>query len=114
MNVLESNYLPPGKDVHTYAQEMSFVGLFICSFSTRGKEEETGKGAGGGVGSSVVQEKEGKGRETGRNRVVDKRGEGGGTMWKNRPVTTVQQACIGVSAMSAHWYNQSHCLISNK
>lgn len=52
-------------------KKMPFVGLFICSFSTRGKEEETGKGAGGGgagVGGSVVQEKKGKGRETGRNR----------------------------------------------
>lgn len=87
---------------------MPFVGLFICSFSTRGKEEETGKGAGGGVGGSVVQE---KGRETGRNRVVDRRGERGGTTWKNHPVTTVQQACIGVSV---HWYHKSHCLISKQ
>lgn len=54
---------------------MPFVGLFICSFSTGGKEGETGKGAGEGVGGSVVQEKQGKGRETGRNTVVDRRGE---------------------------------------
>lgn len=54
---------------------MPFVGLFICSFSREGKEEETGKGAGEDVGGSVVREKDGKGRETGRNRVVDRRGE---------------------------------------
>lgn len=67
---------------------MPFVVLFICSFSTGGKEEETGEG--GFEGGSVVQE---KGREIS---VVDRRGERAGTTWKNHPVTTVQ-ACIGVS-----------------
>lgn len=88
---------------------MPFVGLFICSFSTSGKEEETGKGAGEGVGGSVVQE---KGRKTGRNRVVDKRGERG---WihaeepscDNRPTSMHRCECT-------HWYHKSNCLISYK
>lgn len=85
---------------------------FICSFSTGGKEEETGKGAGEG---SVVQEKEGGGRETGRKiELLTEEEREGGTTWKNRSVTTVQQACIGVSVVSVHWYHQPHCLISNK
>lgn len=70
------------KDVHTYAQEMPFVGLFICSFSTRGKEEETGKGAGGrcgGEGGCRRFCRAGKRGERMRNRkkqrVVDRRGE---------------------------------------
>lgn len=31
-----------------------------------------------------------------------KQAEGGGAVWKNCPVTSVQQACIGECAMSVH------------
>lgn len=60
-----------------------------------------------------MQEKEGEGRETGRNRELTEERERGGAR-KNHPVTAIQQACIGGSVISVHWYHQSHCLNLNK
>lgn len=71
---------------------MPFVGLFICSFSTRGKEEETGRGAGGGCRRFCRAGN--RWGEEGKQLLTEEEREGG-TMWKNCPVTTVQQACIG-------------------
>lgn len=108
------NYLQPGGDIHTYAQDMPFVALFICSFSNKKKEKEAGERSSRSVGGLVVQEEEGNGRETGRKRdSFDRRAEEG-TEWKKRPVTTIQLACIGGSVMSVHWYHQPHCLMSNR
>lgn len=92
--------------------------LLVCLFALSPPEEKKRrqvKKLEEGVGGSVVQEKEGRGREIGRNgELLTEEEREGGTTWKNRPVTSGQQACIGVSAMGVHWYHQSHCLISNK
>lgn len=57
--------------------------------------------------------KRGERKRNGKKRRVDRREREGGAR-KNHPVTAIQQACIGGSVISVHWYHQSHCLISNK
>lgn len=52
---------------------MPFVALFICSFSTRGKEEETGRGAGGGSRRGFCRAGKRR-RNRKKQRVVDRRG----------------------------------------
>lgn len=53
--------LPPGKDIISH-----ICHLLVCLFALSPPEEK--KKGGTGKGGSVMQEKEGKGRETGRNR----------------------------------------------
>lgn len=69
--------------------------LLVCLFALSPPEEKKRRQVEeleGVVGGSVVQEIDGERRG---KRVADRRGERGGTVWKNCPVTTVQQACIG-------------------
>lgn len=105
---------------HIHAQGIQFVGLFICSFSTRGKEEETGRGAGGGRPEELlscrryIERGERRGNRSADRRQEWETGWGWGAVWKNCPVTSVRQACIGECAMSVHEYHRSHCLNSNK
>lgn len=86
--------------------------LFICSFSTRGKGEETGKRS-RKVNRRSCRKKKGKEEKREETESWQKRERGGGAR-KNHPVTAIQQACIGGTVISVHWYHQSHCLISNK
>lgn len=67
---------------HACTRNPVLLVLFICSFSTRGKEEGTGRGAGG---ASVMQEvREGRGGET---EALTEDQEKGGAVWKNCPTS---------------------------
>lgn len=86
-------------------QEMPFVGLFICSFSTRGKEEKTGKEAEG------VWEVLSCRRKEERQWVVDRRGERGGNHLEepscdNRPTGMHRCECTLVSQVTLPPFKQ--------